>query len=259
MDYREVQRVEYRGERWLGSQPHPALWGLLAARDRLVVLSCARSKYRVTLGVPHQASAGHNKICERRVGLSGGPSPRDADENSALYALVAFEALCARNIPCKLVVMAHATTHDPNKELDSPYCREIFAEPTALLFECHGAGRSRPPLELSAGSNPLADPVAFGRELAAGLDYRYPLSMQKKDGDGAAVILKAGGAEAEGVLELPANRTPSLIEAGRLGIPALHLEAQPAFRKPVDSGNALTEDGRLLGLAIAQAVMAYPA
>lgn len=258
MDYPEVQRVEYRGEHWAGSQPHPALWELLSGKDQLIVLCSGKPPYRVTLGVPHQAAAGHNHISERRLKDNGEPNPRDADENAALYALVAFDALWAENISCKLVIMAHATTHDPNKKLDSPYCREIFSGPTALLFECHGAGRSRPPLELSAGSNLLTDTVSFGRALACALDYQYPLSIQKRGGADAAIILSVGGAENEGVLKLAATRTQSLSEAGRLGIPALHLEAQPVFRKPPDGSNSLTETGRTLGIAIARAVKSYP-
>jgi len=135
--------------------PHPTLANLLSARDRLIIISHGSPPYRVVLGVPHHTAGGVWQICEQRRDKHGHIKPRPGDDNVALYALAAFSALKARNIPGKLVIMAHATTHDPNKLPDSPYCQEIFSQETVLLFECHAAGpRRRLDLELSAGSNP---------------------------------------------------------------------------------------------------------
>jgi hypothetical protein len=173
----------------------------------------------------------------------------------ALYALAAFSALKARNIPGKLVIMAHATTHDPNKLPDSPYCQEIFSQETALLFECHAAGPMRRlDLELSAGSNPLTPTADFGRKLARALGYRYGLGVQAKFGQRTALIFKANGKPTKGTLQLPAIKTTSLIEASHRGIPALHLEAKPIFRVSANGANSLSSDGLLLGRAIAETI-----
>lgn len=227
----------------------------LSAIDHLIVLKHGDPPFLVTLGVPHQAAPNNEFICERRLDIQGRPDPREADENAALYALAAFETLAGAGAACKLVIMAHATTHDPNKVLDSPYCREIFASPTRLIFECHGSKRERRhDLELSAGRNSLSEPLVFGRSLAAALDYRYSLGAQSGPDQRQALIFEPGGKLGEGLLELPARRTTSLVEAGRRGLPALHLEARPRFRRADPSGQGVGEEGLALGRAIAACI-----
>ncbi len=256
----EIERIAYRGELWLvrGAVPHPALARLLTAQDHLIVLYHDQPPLRVVLGVPHQAAMGEKRICENRIGASGNLSPRDSDENAASYALVAFAALRERGIPCKLVIMAHATTHDPNKEPYSPYCQEIFADRTAFLLECHGAAEWRSlPLELSAGGNRLSDAMRFSRALRVGFDCRYRLGIQRWAGTNNALILNPDGTQEEGVLELPATRTASLIEAQRRNIPALHLEARSDFLEPPDGSDTVTPDGLILGRALASAIADY--
>jgi hypothetical protein len=258
MNFGEVRRVDYEGEIWNSRQPVAALSGWLDGRDCLISLRFGRPPYQVTLGVPHHAAIGDKQICEHRLGADERPDPRDADENAALFALAAFSALKAQRISCKLVIMAHATDHDPNKIADSPYCQEALGEETRLLFECHGSGISRRlPLELSAGSNHLVKTVRFGRELALGLERRYSLGVQRRAARREAIIFKAGGDCEKGSLELAAMRTTSLIEAEKQGIQALHLEAKPLFRRSPNPGKGLPAAGDLLGRAIAQAVARY--
>jgi hypothetical protein len=208
----------------------------------------------VILGVPHHAAAGVGSICQLRLDATGQPYPRRADENAALYALIAYETLVRMNLPCKLIIMAHATTHDPNKIIDSPYCQELFADPGKLIFECHGSrGERLLDLELSAGKNPLPDTLAYGSALAETLEHRYSLGVQYPAGGRSALIFKEGRV-IHGRLELPAHQTHSLIEAGRRGLPALHLEARPRFRRTNPAGFHLQEDGQRLGRAIARCI-----
>ena len=234
------------------------LLSLLSAIDHLIVLQHGSPPFLATLGVPHHAAPHSEHICERRLDSHGRPNPREADENAALYALAVFETLSGAGAGCKLVIMAHATTHDPNKALDSPYCRELFAGPTRLIFECHGSKRERlHDLELSAGRNVLAKPLVFGRALAAALDYRYTLGAQSAPDRRQGLIFDAGGAQSEGLLELPARRTSSLVEAGRRGLPALHLEARPRFRRAAPDGTGPGPEGLALGRAIAACILSY--
>ncbi len=253
MSYDQVKRIEYNGPVWTSErEPHPALADLLIARDRLIVLRSGEPPFLAVLGVPHQAAAGEEHICEKRQGKG----QRDSDENAALYALVAFTELKERGLPCKLVIMAHATTHDPNKESETPYCKEILAAECSLLFECHGAASSRRlALELSAGSNGLAETRRFGQALASALGNRFTLGVQEKAGEKEAWIFQTDGTEKKGELELAAIGTESLKAAYDKNIPALHLEAKPAFRKPADGSNTVTPDGQVLGRAIAQAII----
>jgi hypothetical protein len=172
--------------------------------------------------------------------------------------LVAFEALGRADVPVRLVVMAHATTHDPNKHARSPYTQALFEEPVRLLFECHGSGPRRAlSLELSAGNNPLAAPLRCGRALAEALERRYALGVQRAPGTREALIFRPDGSERPGRLQLSARRTLSLVEAGRRGVQALHLEAKPRFRARRGSELDLTPEGRFLGEAIARALVAY--
>lgn len=260
MTYEEVRRVEYDGELWDSTEsvPHPALLELLRAEDVLVVLRHGGPPYAVVLGVPHQAAVGAEHICDKRVDPRGTADRRASDENAASYALVAYSRLTDRRVPCKLVIMAHATTHDPNKEVDTPYCREALSDATLLLIECHGAGpHRRRSLEISAGYCRLSDPERFGRALWEALGGRCSLGVQKRVGRSEALILNARRQENEGVLEFAALRTCSLIAAAHDGIHALHLEARPEFRKPVDRSNSVTEQGLTLGSAIASAAADY--
>jgi hypothetical protein len=258
IDYGQIRRVFFEGNSWVEGEIDEELAGWISARDHMIVLRYGNPPYKVTLGVPHQASAGAEQICDLRVDDEGNPWPRDADENTAPIGLVAFETLKSLGIPCKLIIMAHATTHDPNKLPGSPYCQEVFAEPTEMLFECHGSSaRRRLALELSAGKNHLIDPVSVGRMLASELGYRYTLGVQRENGKSHALILGANGKEIEGLLELPASKTISLIEAGKKNIPALHLEAKPVFRKAPGRRNGLSQEGAFLGRAVARTLRRY--
>jgi len=234
---------------------NPILEDLLTSRDHLIVINHGRPPYKVVIGVPHQAALGVSRICERRLDSQGNVKARKADHNVASFALVAFSRLRDHAIPCKLVIMAHATTHDPNKQIDSPYCREIFGDEMQLLFECHGSSPERRlDLELSAGSNQLGQPIHFGRALAAGMNYVYSLGMQLVATSNSALIFRSGGILSSGRLQLPAVKTASLIEAGRRGIPALHLEAKPRFRVPADVTGTVSEGGQVLGHAVANTI-----
>lgn len=254
MNFKEVTRIELQinGARPLLDK------ALLNTKDHLIVLRHGAPPFLTILGVPHHAAAGAEQICERRLDAEGNPCPREADENTALYALAAFNDLARRGAACKLVIMAHASTHDPNKVLDSPYCQEIFAEPSQLLFECHGSKRERSlDLELSAGKNLLSDPILFGKIFSTVTGYRFQLGVQREKEKRLALIFEVGGQMREGVLELPARRTHSLVEANRRNIPALHIEAKPIFRRAASQGNGATEEGLLLGEGIAATIIEY--
>lgn len=256
----EIQHLPYDTQLWQVWErvPHPDLERLLTAKDQLITLSHNYSPYKVVIGVPHQAAVGVRRICERRLDKNGKVKPRKADDNVASFALVVFSRLKAYDISCKLVIMAHPTTHDPNKIVDSSYCQEIFREKTDLLFECHASGSRRHfDLELSAGSNRLGQPVPFGQYLGSTLEYRYSLGMQTKARKSNALILQPDGTAIEGKLQLPAIKTTSLTEAGRRGIPALHLEAKPRFRVSKGLTNSVSPDGLILGRAIAETIIHF--
>ena len=255
----EIQRTDY-GQLWQIPErvPHPALNTLLTGIDQLIVLRHGQPPYQVVLGVPHQTAVGVWRMCENRLDAKGVVKSRKGDDNVASYPLVAFSRLRQHNIPCKLVIMAHATTHDPNKVLDSPYCQEIFSEETALLFECHACGNRRHlDLELSAGANPLAPTLRFGRLLAIALGYHYKFGVQHAAEKNEALVFETDGTESEGKLQLPAIKTTSLIAAGARGIPALHLEAKPRFRIPKGLTNTVSPDGLILGRAIAETLIQF--
>jgi hypothetical protein len=256
MPHEVIGRVEYDSDLWILSRPSPLLADLLEAQERLLVLRCGPPPYRVVLGVPHHASVTQDFICQERRDATGRPWLRDADKGSATYALVAFSTLRERGISTKLVVMLHSLFVDPNKVLTSAYCQEVFAEPTALLLECHGAGPQRVlALELSAGSNALAETEAFARALDRGLGRRFTWAYQARGGSAEAVVLRMDGSGDRGMLELPALNTASLTAAAERNIPALHLEAKPAFCDPKDGTNTVTPEGLLLGRALARAIV----
>ena len=236
---------------WEEGSLAPDLIALLDCRDTLVEI--AHGEPGVVLGVPHHAARGVDRIAERRP--EGG---RVADENAVVYALICFDALRVRGVGCRLMVAAHATDHDPNKHPESPYCRAALDSPaTRLLVECHGAGARAPnELELSAGRNRLADPLAFGRRLVRSLGAGFRLAAQSEPAGDRALVLDADGNETPGVLRFPALLTRSLELAGSRNVAALHLEAKPRFRlTSAGAGfHAPTPSGDRLGIALADAI-----
>jgi hypothetical protein len=234
--------------------PDPALRELLDRRDTLVELRQGEGP-AVVLGVPHHAAPGVDRIAERRS--EGG---RVSDENAVVYALLCFEALRERDLPVRLVVAAHATDHDPNKIVSSPYCSAVLdGVAPRLLLECHGAGLRAPhDLELTAGSNDRAEPLRFGRLLARALGPGFPVAVQTIPGERSGVLMDgADGVGAEATLRYPALRTRSLAEASLRDVPALHVEAKPRFRLCDDGGMSPTEAGRRLGRGLAEALGGY--
>jgi hypothetical protein len=248
-----LQHRAYTGPLFHDDRPHPRLAALLDQRDLLIELGprCARG---VVLGVPHHAAVGVDRIAERSP--SGG---RVADENAVLYALACLARLRALGIPSALVVAAHASDHDPNKRRETPYCRRVLGHPRpGLLLECHGAGSRAPhDLEVSAGRNPRARPLAFGGLLARALGPGFHVAAQTAPGERAALIVDAQPRSTPSVLRFPALRTTSLQAAGEHGIAALHLEAKPRFRSRGDGSAGLTRAGRSLGESLAVAIAGY--
>jgi hypothetical protein len=225
----------YSGDLWEGPAVHPELWELLLQKNRLIEISRGQPPYRVVLGVPHHAAPGVDHIAGDWLNPRTGKVGRIADETTGLFGLVLFEELKNRGVSCSLVIAAHPTDHDPNKTPGSAYWRQVFRDPlAALLFELHGAGSKRSyDLELSAGRNTIADPLAFGRRLAPLLDPRWQAAFQTRPGHSEALIFSdhhSGGFP--GRLQNPALETDSLAFAGEAGIPALHLEMKPVFRLP---------------------------
>ncbi|MDM8531631.1 hypothetical protein QUF63_10705 [Anaerolineales bacterium HSG25] len=252
-----IQYTTYDGPLWLRPERsfYPALEQLVTDKDHLLVLSYGQPPYTVSLGVPHQTGTGDWRICENRRDAHGQIKDRPGDDNTVSFVLVAFDRLRQANISSKVVIMAHPTTHDPNKDITSPYCQEIFRQPSALLFECHACSKYRRlDLELSAGRNYLTPTVCFGREIAKRLQYRYKLGAQNGANKKEAIIFEAEGKRNAGILQLPARKTASLIEAERHGMPALHLEAKPFFRQIPGELNTVSPAGHALGRAIAGAI-----
>jgi len=236
--------------------PAGAVADLLEAKNQLAVLRHGRPPYQVVLGVPHQVPTGVWQICEERRDENGQINARKGDDNVASFGLVIFSRLVAQQIPCKLVIMSRASTHDPNKVPDSPYCQEVFSEITELLFECHASnGRRLLDLELSAGSNRLTQTVHFGQSLAGHLAYRYQLGVQMQPGRKQALIFRRKNEIISGSLQLPATKTISLRLAEKYGVPALHLEAKPLFRGRSIVPHAVSADGQILGRAIAKTIV----
>lgn len=257
MSYK-MQLVEYTGEVWHDEQLHPTLVDLLTNKDLLIEIAHGKPPYRVVIGVPHQAAVDVGQIAEEWWDPRRQRYGRDSDEAAALFALACFTSLRDQNAPCKLVIAAHATDHDPNKELGSPYCQRIFADSARLLFECHGAREDRSnDLELSAGSNSLSHPTLFGRLLAQALEWRYTVAAQDRPGVETATIFVDERTEEQDRLSLPALNTDSLRQAATRQMHALHLEAKPIFRISQDNPNTVTEDGEVLGQAIATAILGY--
>ena len=240
--------VLYKGEILQGRNFADDLFSEMCKQNELIVLKNCKAPYRVVIGVPHHAKVGKSNICE---------NGRDSDENAASYAIVAYNALKESHIPPKLVIMANATGKDPNKYKDTPYFKEIFEERAEMLIECHGAGpKKRLDIEVSAGRNSLSRPIDFGRALAHYLGNRYSIGIQKEPGKDEAITINTDGSDTDGRLQMPANKTESLMEAEKKGIAALHLEAKPQFRIP-DNGKHISDNGFILGEAIANAILHY--
>ena len=233
-----MQRIQYTGSIWQDGVVHPELWRLLLGKDLLIELAASRPPFRVVLGIPHHAAPGVDRIAEAWQNPRTGQHGRPADETTGLMGLALFSTLREKNIPCKLVIAAHASDHDPNKTPGSPYWQSIFeADHTAaplpgMLFELHGAAsHRRHALELSAGRNERARPDLFGRALAYYFDSAHILAVQRQAGSSDARLFTHRQSSG-GRLQNPALETLSLSEAGRLGIPALHLEMKSIFRQP---------------------------
>lgn len=244
--------VSYEGPIWEGPRPVSQLARELCRRDRLVELRSSPGEPDCLLAVPHHAGPGIDQIAERRP--EGG---RVADENAVLYALAAYSSLAGTGLRVRLVVAVCATDHDPNKDIDSPYCQALFGdERPRLLVECHGAGWGAPhELEVSAGGNTRTDPLGFGRRLARALGRADYVAAQVAPGSAAGRLLDGRGRDVRASrLKFPALRTTSLREAGRRGMAAIHLEARPRFRTFGVRGLELPRPGAELGTALAGAI-----
>jgi hypothetical protein len=226
---------------------------LLKLKDTLIVVKNSRPPFSIILGVPHQARVGAAKIAESWQNPAGGMG-RDSDENAASYALVAYSTLSEYAVPCKLVIACHFTDHDPNKDIHSPYCQEIFSETGMLLLECHGAGeRRKRDIEISSGLNKWIKAIDFGRLLAKSTDYQYRIAAQLQGGTNQAKTIHRAQ-EVDTKLSLPALKTTSLAYANELGMPALHIEAKPKFRIPNSDQCSVSSDGVKLGRSIAEVI-----
>ena len=254
-NYMNMDIIIYTGQIWKKSPSmvySPELLGLLESKDALVILKNGEPPFHVVIGVPHQAAVGVTTIAENWTNPRGRKG-RDSDENAASFALAVFSELCDQKIPCKLVIAAHSTDHDPNKDANSPYCKEVFSEKTYLLLECHGAGEQRKQdIEISAGTNSLGKALDFGRQLATKLNYQYSLSAQIDAGSNKAKSISKDK-EIDTTLVLPALETTSLIQAEKREIAALHLEAKPRFRIS-ENDDSISTDGLILGNAIAEVI-----
>ncbi len=229
---------------------------LLRLKDTLIILSSGYPPFDAVIGVPHQAAVGCPRIAEKWKNRRGGFG-RSSDENAASYALVIFSELMRLGHAAKLVIACHFTDHDPNKKTDSPYCLEVLSQTSHLLVECHGSGASQKnDIEISSGSNPHIKALAFGQQLAVILDHQYRVCAQISYGSSRARCFYQGKDEVDR-LALPALKTTSLKAAGKLGIPALHLEAKPDFRIPTGTDRSVTVEGAALGRAFAQVVSSW--
>ena len=241
-----MKTQHYAGPIWRAATIAPELERMFAEPDRLTVLAHG-AQPEIVLGVPHHAPVGVDRIALERPSGS-----RIADENAVLYALVCFSALEARGIGCRLVVASQARDHDPNKDGASPYCQVALERRARILVECHGAGARAPhDLELSAGNNRLADPLAIGRGLASALGAGFHVAAQTRAGTSQALLLDANGGESPTVLRFPALHTRSLLAAHERGIAALHLEAKLRFRSAGPRNGTPTHSGERLGRALA--------
>ncbi len=230
-----MRAIQYNGEVWDGPSIHASLWDLLQQKDLLIELVAGQPPYQVVVGVPHHANTGVDRIAEDWANPKTGRPGRPADETTGLAGLAVFRAIQEKWIPARLVIAAHATDHDPNKTPGSPYWQRVFERssgPPGLLLELHGAGlQRRHALELSAGKNRPANPLLFGKILATFLRQEWIFAVQDKPGTSQASVY-GNGQHTSGRLQNPALETLSLVYAGQIGIPALHLEMKGIFRQP---------------------------
>jgi uncharacterized protein (UPF0332 family) len=225
----------------------------LLGQDKLIQITYGQAPFDVVLGVPHHAANGVSRIAERS------DQPRVSDENAAMYALAALTYLRQHHISCRIVIAAHATDHDPNKEPWSSYCQHIFSETARMLVECHGCAENRRnDIEITAGSNKLTNPKAFGELLVVALDYGYRVGVQETPATRDALIFGPGArVPGSGQLRLPALETYTLRRAAELKMQAVHIEAKPRFRKASDGSNRATREGKELGQAIGRVIVEY--
>ena len=167
-----------------------------------------------------------------------GKKGRVSDENVGISALVLWEVFRQEGISARFVIAAHATDHDPNKTPGCSYWECIFVDPLPdLLIELHGAKNddnfaqngNKHDMELSSGKDQAAEPLIFGRLMANERDG-YNIGVQEKPGINKALKIN-GKLEEVSLLDNPALYTLSLAHAGKLGLPAFHLELKPMFRK----------------------------
>ncbi len=227
----------------------PELYKALLSKDCLIEISSSIQPYDVVIGVPHQTAIGIGYIAENN-------HKRVSDEGAAFYALVIFTTLANLGIPNKIVIAAHDTQYDPNKEPNSSYWKAIFFDKMRLLLECHGSKDREIDLEVSSGTNSLGKPSVFGHILAKELNYQYSLIAQEnaKSNEGMQIEISE---DKPTKLKYAALSTKSLTEAGDRCIPAFHIEATPKFRIPENKSNNLTTDGLILGQAIGNALSKY--
>lgn len=228
-----MDTILYTGAIWDGQTLDPALWELLLRKDLLIEVRSGQPPYEVVLGVPHHAAPKVDRIANHWFNPKTGKPGRAADETTGLSGLVFLTALREKNISARLVIAAHAADHDPNKTPGCPYWQNIFQEPLpGLLLELHGAAsHRRHALELSAGHNEKADPLTFGKILAYYLNDDTVLAAQDKPKSIEAKIFKHLQSTG-GRLQNPALETLSLIHAGEIDLPALHLEMKSVYRQP---------------------------
>lgn len=241
-----MRPIAYPGALWEGAWLHPQVVELLQQRDCLLEFTTGAPPYAVTIGVPHHGWRGAERIAMDWTNPRSGEAGRAADEMTGINGLALLSAFQGGGLPARLVIAAHASDHDPNKTEDSPYWRCIFQAPLPrLLLELHGiAPNRRHSLELSAGRNLLAQPLEAGRRLAGLLPAGVKVAAQSRPGFDDARVFQNNQSQAAR-LQAPALNTPTLAQAGTLGVAALHLEMKPEFRDPVFGADGAVQPGAL--------------
>ena len=122
-----IKISHYFEDIWQLREVQPSLLEALVSKDCLIEIVNGQPPYVVVIGVPHQAAVGVSRIADDWVNDSG-TKGRDSDEGAAFYSLVAFTSLRDRGVQCKLVIAAHDTQHDSNKDASSPYWKASFSD-----------------------------------------------------------------------------------------------------------------------------------
>lgn len=208
-------------------------------KNKLLVRSNS-NKPIIVIGAPHQAPPHIGTICTPK---------RTSDIDSGILAKEIYDNL---EIPAKLVIMDEATGIDPNKDINTPYSKEILNSGAKLLLEIHGqSNRNKHPLEFSAGKNDLSQVSKFGLlfyEELIKLDIFFPFAVQeKKDFKEAIVITKNRELKCD-ELVLPALKSTLIDEVENYNMGAIHLETMPRFRYESN------EDRRNLSIALSGAI-----